>query len=43
MGLIFAKFETSQKLPKIDTATNQPDYTSSLRVLEIGKIGLGEN
>ena len=43
MGLIFAELATSLKSPKIDTAKNKPYYTSSLRVLEIAKIGLGEN
>ena len=43
MGLIFAEFATSQKSPKIDTAKNKPYYTSSLRVVEIAKIGLSEN
>ena len=43
VGLIFAEFATSQKSPKIDTAKNKPYYTSSLRVLEITKIGLSEN
>ena len=42
-GLIFAEFATSLKSPKIDTAKNKPSYTSSLRVLEIAKIGLSEN
>ena len=43
MGLIFAEFVTSLKSPKIDTAKNKPYYTSSLIVIEIAKIGLGEN
>ena len=43
VGLIFAEFATSLKSPKIDTAKNKPYYTSSLRVLEITKIGLSEN
>ena len=43
MGLIFTEFATSLKLPKIDTAKNKPYYTSSLRVLELAKIELGEN
>ena len=43
MGLIFAEFATSQKSPKIDTAKNKSYYTSSLRVIEIAKIGLSEN
>ena len=43
VGLIFAEFATSLKSPKIDTAKNKPYYTSSLRNLEIAKIGLGEN
>ena len=43
MGIIFAEFATSLKSPKIDTAKNNPYYTSSLRVLEIAKIGLSEN
>ena len=41
MGLIL--LTTSLKSPKIDTAKNKPYYTSSLRVLEIAKIGLSEN
>ena len=41
--LIFAEFATSLKSPKIDTAKNKPYYTSSLRVLEIVKIGLSDN
>ena len=43
MGLIFAEIATSLKSPKIDTAKNKPYYMSSLRVLEIAKIGLREN
>ena len=43
VGLIFADFANSLKLPKIDTAKNKPYYTSSFRVLEIMKKGLGEN
>ena len=43
MCLIFAEFATSLKLPKIDTANNKPYYTSSLIILEMAKIGLGEN
>ena len=43
LGLIFAEFVTSLKSPKIDTAKNNPYYTSSFRVLEIVKMGLGEN
>ena len=43
VGLIFAEFATSLKSPNIDTAKNKPCYTSSLRVLEIAKIGLSEN
>ena len=43
VGLIFAEFATSLKSPKIDTAKNKPYYVSSLRVLEIAKIGLSEN
>ena len=43
VGLIFAKFTTSLKSPKIDTAKNKPNHTFSLRVLEIAKIGLSEN
>ena len=43
VGLIFSEFATSLKSPKIDKAENKPYYTSSLRVLEIGKIGLSEN
>ena len=43
VGLIFVEFATFLKLPKIDTAKSKPYYTSSLRVLEIAKIGLGEN
>ena len=42
VGLIFAEFATSLKSPKIDTAKDKPYYTSSLRVLEIAKIGLSE-
>ena len=43
MGLNFAEFATSLKWPKIDTAKNKPYHMSSLIVLEIAKIGLGEN
>ena len=43
MGLIFAEFATSLKLPEIDTVKNKPYYTFSFRVLEIAKIGLCEN
>ena len=44
MGLILPEFATSLKLPKKkDTAKTKPYYTSSLRVLEIAKIGLSEN
>ena len=43
VGLFFAEFATSLKSPKMDTAKNKPYYASSLRVLEIAKIGLGEN
>ena len=43
VGLIFAKFATSPEIAKKDTAKNKPYYTSSLRVLEIAKIGLSEN
>ena len=43
VGLIFAKFATSLKSPKLDTAKNKPYYKSSLKVLEIAKIGLSEN
>ena len=42
-GLIFVRFATFLKSPKIDTAKNEPYYTSTLRVLEIAKIGLSEN
>ena len=42
-GLIFDEFATSLKSPKMDIAKNKPYYTSSLRVLEIAKIGLSEN
>ena len=42
MGFIFAEFATSLKSLKIDTAKNKPCDTSSLRVLEIAKIGLSE-
>ena len=42
VGLIFAEFATSLKSPKIDTTKNKHYYMSSLRVLEIVKIGLGE-
>ena len=34
---------TSLKSPKIDTVKNKPYYTSSLRDLEIAKIGLSKN
>ena len=34
---------TCLKSPKITTAKNKPYYTSSLIVLEIAKIGIGEN
>ena len=43
VGLIFAEFATSLKSPNIDTAKNKPFYASSLRVIEIAKIGLGKN
>ena len=43
VGLIFTEFVTTLKLPKTDTTKNKPDHTSSLRVLEIAKIGLCEN
>ena len=43
MGLIFAEFATSLKSPKIDSAKNKLYNTSSIRVLEIAKIGLSEN
>ena len=43
MDLIFAEFATSLKSPKVDTAKNKPYYASSLRVIEIVKIGLTEN
>ena len=43
MGVIFAEFATSLKSPKIDTAKNNPYYTSTLKILEIVKIELGEN
>ena len=43
VGLIFAEFATSLKSPKIHTAKNKPYHTSSLRALEIVKIGLIEN
>ena len=43
MSLILADFATSLKLPKINTEKNKPYYMSSLRVLEISKIGLSEN
>ena len=43
MGLIFAEFATSLISPKIDKAKIKPYYTSSLRVLEIAKIGISEN
>ena len=42
VGLIFAEFATSLKSPKIGTAKNKPYYTSSLRILEIAKIGLSK-
>ena len=35
--------QVSLKSPKIDIVKNKPYYTSSLRVLEITKIGLSEN
>ena len=41
--LIFTEFATSLKSPKIETAKNKLYFTSSLRVLEIAKIWLGEN
>ena len=31
VGLIFAKFATFPKSPKLDTAKNKPYYTSQLR------------
>ena len=43
VGLIFTEIETSLKSPKIDTVKNIPYHTSSLRVIEIAKIGLSEN
>ena len=43
MGLIFAEFATSLKSLKIDTAKINPYSTSSLRVLEMAKLGLSEN
>ena len=43
MGFIFAEFATFPKSPKIDIAKNKPYFTSSLRVLEIAKIGLSQN
>ena len=43
VGLIFAEFATSLKSQKIDTVKNKPYYTSSLRILEIAKIGFSEN
>ena len=43
VGLIFAECAISLKSPKIDTAKNKPYFMSSLRVLEIAKIGLSEN
>ena len=43
VGLIIAEFATSLKSPKKDTAKNKPYYMSSLRVLEIAKMGLSEN
>ena len=43
VSLIFAEFATSLKSPKIDTVKNKPNHTSSLRVLEIMKIGHSEN
>ena len=42
MGLIFAEFATSLKLPKIDTVKNKSYYTSPFRVRQIAKIGLDE-
>ena len=41
--LIFAEFPAFLKSPKIDTVKNKSYYISSLRVLEIAKIGLSEN
>ena len=41
VGLIFAEFATSLK-PKIDNAKNKSYFTSSLKVIEIAKIWLGE-
>ena len=43
--LIFTEFATSLKLQKIETAKSKPYYMymSSLRVLEIAKLGLGDN
>ena len=43
VGLIFAKFATFLKSPKIDSAKNKTYLTSTLRVLEIAKICLSEN
>ena len=43
VGVIFTEFATSLKSPKKKTAKNQPYYTSSLRILEVAKIELGEN
>ena len=43
VDLIFAEFATSLKSPKIDTAKNKSYFTPSLRILEIVKIGCGEN
>ena len=43
VGLIFAEFATSLKSPNIYKAKNKPYLASSLRVLELEKIGLSEN
>ena len=43
VGLIFAEFATSLESRKLNTVKNKPCFTSSLRVLEIAKIELGEN
>ena len=43
LGFNFAEYATSIKSPKKYTVKNKPCYTSSLRVLDIVKIRLGEN
>ena len=43
VSLIFTEFATFLKSPEFDTVKNKPYYISSLRVLEIAKMGLSEN